>query len=360
MADEKTVAERVRVLLIEDNEGYAKLVEEMLSEAKDVSFEVEWHGTLKAGLERIEQGKLDVILLDLILPDSSKRPVTLTQVKEKAQQIPIIVLTAYADESFAINAVRRGAQDYLVKKNVDSPLLVRTIRLAMARGRGEERSISLRELGENSGKEGKPTYVAYNGKVYDVSRSRLWRNGVHMKIHQAGRDLSASMAAAPHSDEVLLGMHMVGELAGEATPLEKVVTQIEKLHLHPISVHFTTAYSVAVSLFTVLYLLFRYPPFELASFFMLVLALLAAPVSILTGTFSWKASFGGRMNYLFRMKIAWASILLIVLAIAFVLRFTHSSISQMEDLRLLYIALALFLAPAVTILGYYGGKIAYS
>lgn len=352
--------DRIRVLTIEDNEGYAKLVEEMLSEAEDVSFEVEWKDTLKAGLERIEQGQLDIILLDLVLPDSPRRAQTLAQVKEKAQQVPIVVLTVHADESFAINAVRRGAQDYLVKRNVDSPLLVRTIRYAMARSTGEERSISQRELGENNGKEGKPTYIAHNGKVYDVSRSKLWRNGAHMKIHQAGHDLTANLAAAPHGEEVFLGVHLVGELVREETRFEKIITQIEKLHLHPISVHFTTAYSMAVSLFTLLSLLIPYPPIELASWFMLILAFMAAPASILTGTFSWKASFGGKMNNIFRNKIAWAFILFVVLAVAFVLRFTHSSISEMGDLRYIYIALVLFLTPCVTILGYYGGKIAYS
>jgi predicted heme/steroid binding protein/uncharacterized membrane protein len=224
----------------------------------------------------------------------------------------------------------------------------------------EERSVSMRELADNNGKEGKPTYIAYNGKVYDVSKSRLWKNGLHMKLHQAGHDLTASIAAAPHGDEVLLRVNMVGELTRDETPLERLISRIEKMHFHPISVHFTSAYSVAVSLFTFLYLLFPYPPFDLTAWFMLILALMAAPASILTGTFSWKTSFRGKMNHIFRMKITWALMLFIVLVIAFALRFTHASISDMGGARDLYIVLALFLAPAVTILGYYGGKIAYS
>ena len=59
------------------------------------------------------------------------------------------------------------------------------------------------ELARFNGENGSPIYVAYDGKVYDVSKSKLWRNGQHMKRHSAGSDLTADIQAAPHEGDVL-------------------------------------------------------------------------------------------------------------------------------------------------------------
>lgn len=63
-----------------------------------------------------------------------------------------------------------------------------------------------------NGSNGSPMYVAYQGKVYDVSRSRLWKDGVHQKRHGAGEDLSDDMGSAPHKPDVLLRFPQVGVL----------------------------------------------------------------------------------------------------------------------------------------------------
>ena len=54
------------------------------------------------------------------------------------------------------------------------------------------------ELAEKDGREGRPVYIAYGGKVYDVSRSKLWKTGTHMKRHQSGKDLTVDIGGAPH------------------------------------------------------------------------------------------------------------------------------------------------------------------
>lgn len=351
---------QIRVLLVEDNEGYARLVQEMLKEVANVSYEVDWRDSIKAALERIGQGGLDVILLDLSLPDSPRGVKTLAAVQEKSPGIPIVVLTSYANETFAINALQGGAQDYLVKRYVDAELLERTIRYAIARNRGETRRLSLTELREYDGKEGRPAYIAYKGKVYDVTRSKLWRNGGHMGAHFAGRDLSGGLHSAPHGAEVLLMFHLVGELLEEETPGKGLIKTIEKLHLHPIAVHFSAAYSISVPLFSVLFLIFRHPSLEQAAWYMLILGLLSAPITAYTGYFSWKTSYGGKMNYLFQMKIIWTYILLTLTFLSFALRFTHPAILMMPDLQYIYLALIIGLIPSVTMLGHYGGKIVYS
>ena len=67
-------------------------------------------------------------------------------------------------------------------------------------------------LTEFDGKDGKPVYVAHQGKVYDVSASRFWKTGTHMKRHPSGRDLTAEITAAPHGPEVLERYPQVGIL----------------------------------------------------------------------------------------------------------------------------------------------------
>ena len=71
---------------------------------------------------------------------------------------------------------------------------------------------TLEELGKFDGKEGRPAYVAYNGKVYDVTNAYLWIDGNHMGEHDAGRDLIQGMAASPHGDRVVVSMKLVGIL----------------------------------------------------------------------------------------------------------------------------------------------------
>ena len=72
---------------------------------------------------------------------------------------------------------------------------------------------TLEELGSYDGRGGHRAYIAYNGKVYDVTESSMWTDGEHMGEHQAGRDLSQELAAAPHSPENLRNAKLVGVLA---------------------------------------------------------------------------------------------------------------------------------------------------
>jgi len=76
----------------------------------------------------------------------------------------------------------------------------------------ETRKFTLKELEEYHGKGGKPTYIAYKGKVYDLSESSLWIGGDHMGSHQAGRDLTEELEIAPHGNEVLEKAKLIGVL----------------------------------------------------------------------------------------------------------------------------------------------------
>ncbi len=74
------------------------------------------------------------------------------------------------------------------------------------------KTFTAEELGQFNGKAGKPAYIAYNGKVYDVTKSDLWTNGEHQESHEAGKDLTAELADAPHMDEVFRNFPVVGVL----------------------------------------------------------------------------------------------------------------------------------------------------
>lgn len=129
--------EKIRVLLIEDNDTEAAMINEMLVNTKRAIFDLEHAGWLSSGLEWLSEQSADVILLDLMLPDS-KGMETFTRVYEQAPSIPIIVMSGLDDEGLAVDAVREGAQDYLVKGDVDGKLLARSIRYAIERKQAEE------------------------------------------------------------------------------------------------------------------------------------------------------------------------------------------------------------------------------
>ncbi|MBI3537270.1 MAG: response regulator [Chloroflexi bacterium] len=135
----------IKILLVEDNPGDARLLREMLAEAASVQFVLthveRWH----AALERLQQERFDAVLLDLMLPDSGGIE-TFATLHHLAPRVPIVVLTSLNDETLALQAVRDGAQDYLVKGQVNSNLLRRALRYAIERQRIEEALRSANEF----------------------------------------------------------------------------------------------------------------------------------------------------------------------------------------------------------------------
>jgi Flp pilus assembly CpaE family ATPase len=123
----------IKILLIEDNPGDAHLIREALSMAGDAS-EVQCTDRLAKGLEMLECGRFDAVLLDLSLPDSRGFS-TFEQLHRRAPHLPVVVLTGLDDEELALRAVREGAQDYLVKGAVKSSTILRIVRFAIERNR---------------------------------------------------------------------------------------------------------------------------------------------------------------------------------------------------------------------------------
>ena len=126
--------ERIKVLLIEDDPADARLIELMLKREGADIFEIEHRETLHDGLERLDQGGVGLVLSDLSLPDSHGLQ-TFAGLHERLPRVPIIMLSGLSDTTVAVHAVHEGAQDFLVKGEVDGQLLVRAMRYAIERQR---------------------------------------------------------------------------------------------------------------------------------------------------------------------------------------------------------------------------------
>ncbi|HZN60840.1 MAG TPA: diguanylate cyclase [Planctomycetota bacterium] len=136
--------ELISLLLVEDNNGDARLVQDALSESSRVRFRLERVDRLTAAVARLAKESFDVILLDLTLPDAWGLD-TFLRIREAAPHTPIMVLTGLDDETLGIMAVQQGAQEYLVKGQATGPLIVRCLRYALQRHRMQEdlRGLSL-------------------------------------------------------------------------------------------------------------------------------------------------------------------------------------------------------------------------
>ncbi|MEO8200987.1 MAG: ATP-binding protein [Gemmatimonadota bacterium] len=122
----------IRVLLVEDNPGDARLIRVALHEWTGGSCVVDVADHLAGALLRLEAGGIDILLLDLGLPDS-QGPDTFAAVQRKGAGLPIILVTGTGDEEIALELIRRGAQDYIVKGKIDAQLLGRSMRYAIER-----------------------------------------------------------------------------------------------------------------------------------------------------------------------------------------------------------------------------------
>jgi putative two-component system response regulator len=121
----------VRALLVEDNPGDARLIAEMLSDV-DSNVELERCTTLASAIERLASNSIEVVVLDLSLPDSQGID-TFVRLQEAAPRVAVIVLTGNSDTREAIRTVEEGAQDFLVKGRVDGEILTRSIDYAHSR-----------------------------------------------------------------------------------------------------------------------------------------------------------------------------------------------------------------------------------
>ncbi|HSW38730.1 MAG TPA: DUF2231 domain-containing protein [Acidobacteriota bacterium] len=223
-----------------------------------------------------------------------------------------------------------------------------------------------RELKEHNGKEGKPAYVAVDGEVYDVSASRMWKNGTHMAAHSAGFDLTGAIEAAPHGREVLRRFTHVGQLEQEKSEEEMAdvkahpawASVLIALHAHPVTAHFPQAFFTFAPLFLVLFYLTGNGSFERTAYHLMVAGFIMAFPAVITGFIHWWYKFSRRSRPVFRLKTG-LSLLLLALG-GFVLG-SHTFSGVLETTPVNWVVLILYCAQAMiaVFLGKAGGMIVF-
>jgi len=175
------------VLMVEDDPGDARLIRTLLGRTALKPLHVSVVDRVSGALDFLRRnGKVDVALLDVSLPDSRPGSLdSLTRIKAEAPDLPLILLTGIDDEELAVRAVREGAQDYLVKKGIDSGLLGRAIRYAIER----QRDITARKMAEE-----RLLHDALHDHLTGLPNRALFMDRLGMAIAHAKRRLSYTYA----------------------------------------------------------------------------------------------------------------------------------------------------------------------
>ena len=225
------------------------------------------------------------------------------------------------------------------------------------------------ELRQYNGEDGRPIYVAYKGKVYDLTESKMWRKGMHMKRHQAGQDLSTDIQAAPHEPDLLERYPQVGILKEEAFEVQQVPEALERLldrfpflrrHPHPMTVHFPIVFMFSTTVFTLIYLITGVKAFETTALHCLGAGVLFNMVGIATGLYTWWLNYMAKMLKPVKVKIPLTLAMLAVSIILFVWRLSDPQIlERLNGIGLLYLLLVLSLSVMVTVIGWNGAAMTF-
>ena len=225
-------------------------------------------------------------------------------------------------------------------------------------------------LAEKDGENDNPTYIAYKGKVYDVSSSKLWKDGMHMRRHRAGADLTTDIQAAPHGPEVLERFSRVGPLLEEAVETEVRLPKILALllesnpffrrHPHPMTVHFPIVFMLATPFFNILYLITGIKSFESTALHCLAAGILFTLVAVSTGVLTWWYNYMGKMLKPVAIKIPLTIVMLITAAVVFIWRLNDPGVlDNLHGAGIVYLLLVLSLAPLVSVIGWFGASMTF-
>lgn len=232
------------------------------------------------------------------------------------------------------------------------------------------KEFSRKELAKYNGKDGQPVYIAHDGKVYDVSESKLWKTGAHMMRHESGADLTEDIGAAPHDTEVLGKFPQVGILKPEKDPMDEHIPDfllalfhkipMLRRHPHPMTVHFPIAFVMLFPLLNILYLVTGNQRLETSGFHVLVAALVATPVAMLTGPYNWWLNYAGKWSKIIAIKVFGSLLLIVLVLVVFLWRVLSPEIMlQPSGERIVYLLLILSMPVVVTVLGWYGAKMTF-
>jgi predicted heme/steroid binding protein/uncharacterized membrane protein len=227
------------------------------------------------------------------------------------------------------------------------------------------------ELEKYDGNNGRPVYVAYKGKVYDVSGSKIWRDGLHMKRHHAGQDLTADIQGAPHEPDVLDRYPQVGTLKKEVAEVAELEIPrilawlLEKApmlrrHPHPMTVHFPIVFAFSTTIFNILYLMTGIKSLEVTALHCLGAGILFTVVAIATGLYTWWLNYKAKPLRAVNIKITFALILLAVQIITFIWRLKVPHVmDSIQGVNIMYLLLIVSLFPIVVVIGWFGAFLTF-
>jgi PAS domain S-box-containing protein len=215
------------ILLIEDNPGDARLLQEYLSEPSFVDFQLTHAASLREGMERLAAGGIDLVLLDLTLPDCTGLD-TFKRTAAAAPETPIIVLSGQDDESLAMNTVHEGAQDYLVKgQGVDARIIARSMRYAIERKRAEEALAKERDLLHTLlnnlpdriyFKDEKSRFIRISKAVAEQFKLKSFKEGIGKTDFDFFAPEHASVALKDEQEIMRTGESILGKVEKEILP----------------------------------------------------------------------------------------------------------------------------------------------
>ncbi len=223
------------------------------------------------------------------------------------------------------------------------------------------KDFKLEDMSAFSGKDGAPAYVSYNGNVYDVSGSKLWKTGTHMMKHKAGGILDGQMAAAPHGLEVLERVPQVGRMIVPSAPESIEVSGLEgflnrhpflKRHPHPMVVHFPIGLIIGSLLLEAAFLLTGFTSLRTSSLHCLGLGFLSLPFAVGTGYLTWIINYMAEPIRPVKIKIRLSWPLFIISMAVLVWQ-----INAGADRSPVYFLALLVLSALVSVIGYYGGQL---
>ena len=231
------------------------------------------------------------------------------------------------------------------------------------------KEFDLEKLAEFNGEEGRPVYIAHQGRVIDVTDSSLWHGGLHMRRHHAGNDLTGEIQSAPHGTEVLERYAQIGLLKEEEVfeieipkALSRLLEKVPMLrrHPHPMTVHYPIVFLFSTAIFNILYLITGVKSFEITALHCLGAGILFTPVVILTGFYTWWLNYMARPLRSVAIKRPVSIIMFATQIVLFVWRIKVPDIlSSLNAASAIYFLLVLSLIPMVTILGWYGARLTF-